>query len=494
MTITLGFDVGTQGTKGIAIDADRCTIVARASRSYGLIEGLPAGAAEQHPDTWIEALGAVARELLAQVDASRVAALAISGQQHGLVALDEDDRPVRAAKLWCDTSTADEAAQLSAALGRHVPTGYTASKIAWLARHEPEDWARTRRVLLPHDWINLALTGVARMECGDASGTGFFDVAERRFDERAIAAIDSRLGACLPPLLDPHEAHAPHGRVSAAAARRFGLPEGALVAAGGGDNMLSAIGSGATREGVLVVSLGTSGTAFAHSDSAIVDPSGLVAPFCGSTGGWLPLVCVMNLTGVTEEVRASTGRTHAELTELARAVPIGCDGLLWLPYLAGERVPDLPRATGTLLGMRAGALEPGRLYRAALEGTSLNLAWGVERLLALGVGAREVRLVGGAARNALWREVLAGALQLPVAALEEPESAALGAAIQALWCRRRAEGEAVDAAEVAEPFVTAGETVHPDASEAETWSTLTARFRDQVRRLHGDVGPSSPCP
>ncbi|MCB9914877.1 MAG: xylulokinase [Planctomycetes bacterium] len=487
MSLVVGLDVGTQGTKGLVLDVARGAVLARASASYGLIEGLPAGAAEQDPRTWRDAVRAVLGELGRGVDLTRVAALGVSGQQHGCVLLDEAGEPVRAAKLWCDTATADEAAELSARLGRNVATGFTASKVIWTQRHEPAAWARTARVLLPHDYVNRLLTGVDAMESGDASGTGWFDVRARRFDDEAVAAIDALGGAGglaerLPALADPTAPFAPLGRVSADASRELGLPEGALVSSGGGDNMMSALGSGATRAGRLVVSLGTSGTAFAHADAPVVDPADLVASFCSSHGAWLPLLCVMNLTGVTEEVRAGFGRSHAELTAAARDVPAGCEGLLWLPYLAGERVPDLPRARGALVGMRAGHLRPGVLYRAALEGTSLNLAWGVERLRALGVAADEVRLVGGAAKNALWREVLADCLGAPVTPLGEAESAALGAALQALACTRHVAGEPVDLEAQAAPFLERGPTVAPTDEGAAVYAELGARFRDAVER------------
>ncbi len=484
MSHTIGFDVGTQSTKGLLVEMASGRVVARAARAHGLIEGLPAGAAEQHPDTWVDAVTEVARELLGHVRREQVVAVGVSGQQHGLVALDANDRPVRAAKLWCDTSTADEAADLSRELGHLVPTGYTASKVRWLAKHEPANWARVRHVLLPHDWINFVLCGERAMECGDASGTGWFDVRERRFDERAVRAIDARLAECLPRLAGAHEAHTPLGAVTAKAAERFGLAPGTLVSRGGGDNMMSAIGAGAVRPGVVVASLGTSGTVFAHSDVPVTDPAGLVAPFCGSTGAWLPLVCVMNLTGVAEEVASAFGKSHAELTELARRVAPGCDGLMWLPYLAGERVPDLPRATGTLLGMRHGALEPGRLYRAALEGTSANLAWAGMRLAEFGVHASEVRLVGGAARNDLWRAILAASFGAPAVVLEESESAALGAALQAAWCVRRSRGESVALAEVVEPAVRIGGGTVASPSDVATYRRFGEHFRASVRTLH----------
>jgi xylulokinase len=483
MTLALGLDVGTQGTKGVVVDLAEHRVVARAASSYGLIEGLPPGAAEQHPDTWIEAAARVCAELLAtpRVERARVRAIGVSGQQHGLVALDADGRVVRPAKLWCDTSTLEEARELSQLFGASVPVGFTASKVRWLARREPERWARTQHVLLPHDYVNYRLTGRFTMEAGDASGTGFFDPRARAFDVERARAIDPRLPELLPPLVREGE---PAGRVDARGAAWSGVPAGTLVAAGGGDNMMSAVGSGATRAGVVVASLGTSGTVFAHSDAPRIDPAGLIAPFCASVGGWLPLVCVMNCTGVPEEVRALTGLAHEALTDAARGVPAGCDGLLWLPFLAGERVPDLPHASAALLGMRAGHLRAGILYRAALEGASLALAWGVDRMRALGIRPRELHVVGGAARNRLWRAILASVMDVVVHELEERESAALGAALQAAWTLEREAGGTRSAHEVAAPFVRrAGEPTEPDAAWVERYRESRERYADEVRTL-----------
>jgi xylulokinase len=482
---TLGIDVGTQSTKALLVEFETGRVAARAARSHGLIEGLPPGAAEQHPDTWATAAAEATRDVLAAVPGATVVGVGVSGQQHGLVALDAAGRPVRAAKLWCDTSTADEAADLARELGVPVPTGYTASKVRWLARREPQDWARVRTVLLPHDWLDFVLTGERAMEAGDASGTGWFDVHARRFDLAAAARIDARLPECLPRLADPLAPHAVVGTVTRAAAERFGLAPGTPVALGGGDNMMSAIGAGAVQPGVVVASLGTSGTVFAHSTTPVVDPAGLVAPFCASAGGWLPLVCVMNLTGVAEEVATAFGRGHAELTELARAVPPGGDGLLWLPYLVGERVPDLPRASGTLLGLRHGSLAPGRLYRAALEGTALNLAWAGQRLADLGVAISSLRVVGGAARNTLWVEILAAAFGVEVEVLEESETAALGAALQAQWCVRRAAGERCSLADVVLPHVRVAARRRASDELTARYAELGAHFRRAVAQLHG---------
>jgi len=482
----LGFDVGTQGTKALLVDAVGKRVVARAAVSHGLLEGLPPGAAEQHPHTWVDAVQATARQVLQGVDPASVHGVGVSGQQHGCVVLDASGAVVRPAKLWCDTSTAAEARELSVALGRAVPTGFTASKLTWMKRHEPANWQRVRSVLLPHDYVNFRLTGRMVMEAGDASGTGWFDVQQRRFDARAMAAVDVGLAGLLPPLVGAGE---PAGVLDAAGARLLGLREGTLVSAGGGDNMMSAIGSGATRPGVVVCSLGTSGTVFTWSATPVVDPAGLIAPFCSSDGGWLPLLCVMNLTGVTEEVKAAFGADHGALTEAASRVVAGCDGLLWMPFLQGERVPDLPTATGTLLGMRPGLLRAGHLYRAALEGTSLNLGWGVDRLRGLGIGVGEVRLVGGAARNELWRKILAAVLGARVVPLAEPESGALGAALQALWTDRRRSDPRADLTELAAPFVQlAPGAVDPDPALVATYRDLSVRYAREVERLSAVQG------
>jgi len=380
-----------------------------------------------------------------------------------------------------DTTAAGEAEELSAALGHPVPAGFTAPKIRWVQRHEPENWRRTRSVLLPHDYVNFRLTGQKTMEAGDASGTGLFDAVARRFDPAAIALVDPRLAEMLPPLIPPG---APAGVLSRVGADLLGLSDGITVATGGGDNMMSAIGSGATRPGLLVVSIGTSGTAFAYSNRPITDPEGLVAAFCDSTGGWLPLLCVMNMTGVAEEMCSAFGASLADLTEAAAASPAGAGGLLLVPYFQGERVPNLPAATGALTGIRPGLLRPAHLFRAALEGTMLSLALGIERLERLGIQVESVRVVGGGAQNTLWCQILADVLARPVTRLPEPESAALGGAVQAWWTVRRAAGEAVTAdAVAAQCVVTAGAVIVPDPRHADVYRDSRERLRSLVSRL-----------
>jgi xylulokinase len=477
----LGLDVGTQGTKALVVDVEARRVLARASRAYGLLEGLAPGAAEQHPHVWWEAVRACLAALGREFELTRIAGVGVSGQQHGFVALDAEREVLRPAKLWCDTSTAAEARELTTVLGRHVPAGYTASKILWLKRHESEHFARLAHVLLPHDYVNLRLSGELAMECGDASGTGLFDPAVRRFDARACYAIDPGLEAKLPRLVAPD---ALLGRVSVEAARALGLAPGTPVSPGGGDNMCAAIGAGATRPGVAVLSLGTSATVFTYARTVVLDPAGLVAPFCDASGAYLPLLCVMNATGVVHEVARAFGEDVAALTRAAERVPAGADGLVFVPYLVGERVPDLPEARGALLGLGPGTLEPARVFRAALEGVALNLAWGVERMRALGLAIQRVRLVGGGARNALWARILADTLAAEVEVLEEPESAALGAALQAAWVVR---GGSLDA--LAQSFARgSAPALAPEPKAVATYRAARARFEEAVRRLHPELG------
>lgn len=483
--LTIGLDVGTQSTKGVVLDASKTgasAIVARASASYELLPNLPPGAAEQHPHTWRDAVRSVLGQLFAKIDARRVRGIGVSGQQHGLVVLDERDEVIRPAKLWCDTTTEAESKAISAHAGRSVPPGFTLPKLLWMKRHELENFARIRSVLLPHDYVNFLFTGRKFMEAGDASGSGSFLPEERTLDRALLAWVDDRAPEFFPELV-PADAVA--GTVTASAAAYFGLPEGILVSPGGGDNMMSAIGSGATREGATVLSLGTSGTAFAYSSRPVVDPRGDIAAFCDSTGAYLPLLCTMNVTGVTEEVRRSFELGHEEITTLAARVPAGSEGLLFLPYLVGERVPNLPSATGTLLGLRPGLMTPGHLFRAAIEGTSLGLASGIERMKELGLTPSSVAVVGGGAKNTLWRQILADMLGVPVTPLAEPESAALGGAIQALWVARRAAGEHVSADHVARPFITTGGApAEPKVTHHAAYREMLARFRSETERLY----------
>ncbi len=441
MSLFLGIDSGTQSTKAIALDLDSGRVVAEARAPHSLIAGLPAGHMEQHPAEWTAALDRVIGEVAAQIDRTRVRGIGVSGQQHGFVPLDAHGAVIRPAKLWCDTSTTAECDLLNKKLGgakgairaAGLPflPGYTAPKILWLKRHEPANYKKLRQVLLPHDYLNYHLTGNFFMEHGDASGTALMDVRKRTWSTKVINAIDKNLADWLPPLSASSTAA---GTLLPALAAKYCLSSDVVVSAGGGDNMMGAIGTGNVTPGVVSASLGTSGTIYAHSAKPVVDPHGEIAAFCSSTGGWLPLLCTMNVTLVTEQVRQLFGWDHAALDSAVASAPAGAGGLALLPYFDGERTPNLPRGTGVLAGLNRNTLTPGGLARAAMEGVTLNMNYGLRRLAALGLKPREIRVTGGGAKSPVWRQLMADVFGVPVVAMVEDEGAALGGALQAAWC------------------------------------------------------------
>ncbi|MEY2747042.1 MAG: xylulokinase [Planctomycetota bacterium] len=480
---TLGIDVGTQGTKALLVACDDGSTLGRGARAHAPLAPSSTGRAEQDPREWLEAVVAAARAALASASAPvEVLGIGVSGQQHGCVLVDERDEPVSPAKLWCDTETADEADELAARLARAVPVGWTASKALHAIRRRGDEWRRADALLLPHEWINARLCGVRAAEPGDASGTGWLDPTTRRHDHAMLEAIGGGIERKLPPLV-PSDAIV--GGLLPDMARRLGLPDGVPVSAGGGDNMMSAIGAGAAAEGVVVASLGTSATIFARSAKPILDPRALVSPFCDSAGAWLPLLCLLNCTGVLEELRRGFALEHDELARLALAAPAGGEGLVCLPWLAGERVPALPRATGSFAGLRGGMLAPGPLGRAVVEGVAHGLALCLARLRLFGLAPAEVRLVGGASRSPLWTRVLADALALRVVPLAEAETAALGAALQAQWAARRAGGETVELAPLAARGIALRDPIEPDAAGVAALERARAGFLELLEREHG---------
>jgi len=447
MSLYLGIDSGTQSTKAVVLDLEQKKVVAEARAPHQLIGGLPAGHMEQHPQDWTAALDTVILAVAAQVDRARIRAIGVSGQQHGFVPLDGDGAVIRPAKLWCDTSTAPECEILTRKLGGAAAVvrraglaflpGYTAPKILWLKRHEPQHFRRLRHVLLPHDYLNFHLTGSYFMEYGDASGTALMDVRKRVWSRDATAAIDRNLADWLPPLADSLQ---PAGMLRPDLAAKYGLTEDVVVSAGGGDNMMGAIGTGNVVPGVVTASFGTSGTIYAFAKKPVVDPRGEIGAFCSSTGGWLPLLCTMNVTTVTEQVRSLFEWDHALLDAGVAGTPPGSDGLVLLPYLEGERTPNVPAGSGVILGLNHTTFRPGHLARAAMEGVTMGMNYGLRRLAALGVKAREIRLTGGGAKSPVWRQLMADIFGVPVVAMVEDEGAALGAALQAAWCAARFDG------------------------------------------------------
>src|SRR6266705_2757893 len=475
-TLLLGIDSGTQSTKALVVDARDGKVLASAAQEYDLIPNLPPGAKEQHPHTWRDATASAIRRALRQAKAvaAEVKAIGVSGQQHGFVPLDKAGEVIRPAKLWCDTSTVAECDEITErlggikaairALGNAILPGFTASKILWLKKHEPKNYQRLATVLLPHDYLNFWLTGQKVMEYGDASGTALLDVRKRKWASTVLDAIDPALGEKLPPLISSDK---PAGRLQAAAARQLDLNPGVLVSAGGGDNMMGAIGTGNTRAGVITASFGTSGTIYACSEKPVIDPQGEIAAFCDSTNRWLPLLCTMNVTVATEMVREDFGWSHEKYAAESARVPAGANGLLLLPYFEGERTPNVPDGTGVWFGVNKKTFEAGHFARAAMEGVTLGMNYGLRRLVDLGVKPTQIRVTGGGAKSKIWRQIMADVFNTEVVTLKVSEGAAYGAALQALWCWRLEQGEKIKISEITDQFVEVNttETAQPGQRE-----------------------------
>lgn len=484
MSLFAGIDAGTQSLKVVLYDPATRALVATASVPLDLMSG-DDGSREQHAADWVAAMQACFDRIDPAVR-SRIAALAVSGQQHGFVPVDAAGEVLAPAKLWCDTSTTAECGQIMDAVGgasrtialagNPILAGYTASKLPWTKTHRPEAYAQLATILLPHDYLNFVLTGQRFCEWGDASGTGWLDVRTRTWSAALLRATDAErdLAACLPPIAAPDALF----DIEAATAARLGLPVTAKVAVGGGDNMMAAIGTGCVEEGRLAMSLGTSGTLFAYSDTPVVDPDGAWAAFCSSTGGWLPLICTMNCTVATEQVAKAFGFRTRDGDVHLQATPPGADGLVMLPFLSGERTPDLPLGKGVLAGLDATNFSPAHLYRAAMEGATYSLKYGFDAFVRAGMRFERIVLTGGGSNSAAWRQLVADVFGLPVDVPAQSEGAAFGAALQALWAWDKAQGSEASIAEVARTHVAVDPALSatPDASRAPAYAAAYRRF------------------
>jgi xylulokinase len=497
--LLIGIDSGTQSTKALVVDAATGKVLGQAAFAYDLLPKLPPGAKEQDPLVWREAAANVIRRALRQAKAAppEVIAMGVSGQQHGFVPLDKSGQVIRPAKLWCDTSTAAECEELTAKLGgpkqaiallgNAILPGFTASKILWLKNHEPRNYERLATVLLPHDYLNFWLTGERVMEYGDASGTALLNVRKRKWSAEVLEAIDPELAGKLPPLIASDQ---PAGSLCPATAADLGLRPGILVSAGGGDNMMGAIGTGNTRPGIVTASFGTSGTIYACAEKPVVDNRGEIAAFCDSTNRWLPLLCTMNVTVATEMVRDDFKWTYERYAAEAARVPAGSEGLLLLPYFEGERTPNVPDGTGVWFGVNRRTFTAGHFARAAMEGVTLGMNYGLRRLMQLGIKPGQIRATGGGSNSPVWRQIMADVFNAEVVTLKVSEGAAYGAALQALWCWRRQRGEPARIEEITDEFVTLNqaETATPKKETVAVYRELQELQDDLSKSLRGVFG------
>ena len=464
--VVVGVDSSTQSTKVEARLLTTGEVVGTGTAKHPPTEP---PVSEQDPRAWWDAL-VDAMGQLGDVR-SDVVAVSIAGQQHGLVLLDADGAPVRPAKLWNDTTSAPQADRLVAELGAErwaeqtgsVPVpSFTITKLAWVAEHEPAALARAARIMLPHDYLTWRLTDAHVTDRGDASGSGWYDAAsgEHRAELLAAAVGADGFDAAVPDVLGPTDVA---GELTSAAAAALGLTAGIAVGPGSGDNMGAALGLG-LGAGDAAISLGTSGTAFAVSATPTRDPSGAVAGFASASGDFLPLVCTLNATKVTDTVARWLGTDAPGLAELAAAAYDDPGGVTVVPYFDGERTPNLPDATGTILGL-TNTTTREQLALAAHDGVLCGLLNGVDALAAVGATVDgRLFLVGGGARSSAYRQRLADLSGRTVVVPDTDETVATGAAVQAAVI-----ADASSLSEVAERWsLGAGDRIEParDASAA----------------------------
>ncbi len=472
----VGLDVGTTAVKGLAVGPDG-TVLARAEVGYPLSTPRP-GWAEQDPEDWWRASAAVLERLAA--DAGTPAGIGLSGQMHGLVALDTADQVLRPAILWNDQRTAAECQEIEQTVGlerlieltgnRALP-GFTAPKLVWLRHHEPDTYGRIARICLPKDYVRLRLTGEHASDVSDASGTLLLDVAARSWSEQVLDALELD-ASWLPRALESPDV---------SGLTRAGLPveSGIPVAAGGGDQAAGALGVGVDRPGPVSVALGTSGVVFAALERFAADPQGRAHSFCHAVpGAWHAMGVMLSAAGSLRWLRDTVAPDlpYDELTAAAAAWPAGTEGLVFLPYLAGERTPHAdPDARGAFAGLSI-RHDRGALVRAVLEGVAFGLRDSLDLLVELGVAPSLGRVSGGGARSQLWLEIIASSLELPLERLAVDEGAAFGAALlggvaAGVWPDVRAAVAAT---------VKPGSVVEPIPE----WSTVYREAQEVYRSLY----------
>ena len=449
MQYLLGVDIGTSGTKTVLFDGKGNTVTS-ALEEYPLYQP-HIGWAEQDPEDWWKAVAdTIARVVKSSgVNPSDIKGLGLSGQMHGMVLLDRDAQVLRPSIIWCDQRTQVECDQITEIIGRErlveitanpALTGFTASKVMWVKNHQPDIFKRIDKILLPKDYIRFKLTGVFATEVSDASGTQFLDIPKRKWSHEVL----DKLGIHPDWMPEVYESQEISGKISGEAARLTGLSQGTPVAGGGGDQAAGAIGNGIVRPGILSSTIGTSGVVFASMDAVHIDPKGRLQTFChaipdtwhvmGVTqGAGLSLQWMRNnFGGMERELAGYMGVDPYYLMDReAEAARPGCEGLIYLPYLMGERAPHLdPYARGVFFGLTArhGRLE---MIRSVMEGVSYSLRDCMEIIKEMDIPAEEVRASGGGARSPLWRQMQADIFNTPIAVTNSKEGPALGAALLA---------------------------------------------------------------
>ncbi len=493
----MGIDCGTQGTKALLFDPAAGKVLAIGHAPHDIIAN-DNGRREQHPSWWIEAMVAAVRAAMEKSGCrpEDVKAIGCSGQQHGLVMLDKDGAVLREAKLWNDMETAPENDEIhrevggveamAKRLGTSVPVGYTASKIRWMLKHDPDLYRKTRHVLLPHDYLNYWLTGRAVMEPGEASGTGYFQVVEKRWDRDMANLIDPTgvLDAALPDLIGSSDCVGP---LRPEAAARLGLTTDTLVCGGSGDNVMGAFGTGGVEAGAATLGIGTSGVLNIFSEHPIADFDPVMQVFAGAAGGWLVTTCTVNATSATTSVQKMFGLSLDAFSQAIGAAAPGAGGLLLHPFFSGERMPPLPNATGTLSGMTTGNLTRDNLIRAAAEAVVLGLKWGYERQMRTLPKPNLLRLTGGGTANPDWRQIVADVFDCEAVCLVHDEGGAFGGALIAMLMYENRHGRPTTAAELSRRYILFDDRkrARPIPERVTLYADLYEKYDSLRKKLYG---------
>jgi xylulokinase len=492
MAYYLGIDVGTSGTK-VLIMTGRARVVATATADHGISAPKP-GWSEQDPADWWNATVKATRAVLkkSKIKASLVKGIGLSGQMHGLVITDGAGTPLRPSLIWNDQRTAVEAAEIESKVGGKknlirlvgnvAQTSFTLTKLLWVRKHEPRIYAKIKHMLLPKDYVRLCMTGEYVGDVSDMSGTLLLDQRKRKWSKKMIDTfqIDREI---LPPVVESHEIT---GRLTAGAAKKLGLPEGTPVVGGGGDQPAGAIGNGIVTNGLTSATMGTSGVVFVHSKDYRTDPESRVGTFCASVAGeYCMFGCVLSAGGSFQWYRNELGQAEVAaakrkrvdpyelLTAQAAAAPAGCEGLQFLPYLTGERTPySDPNAKGCWIGLHS-RTSRNELVRAILEGVTYGMNDAVTLLKQLGMRIRRVRLSGGGARSAFWRQLQADIYGTTCEVINTEEGPAYGVALLAAV----GTGEYKNIREACSAGIKVSKTIKPDAKSKRFYAKRYAQYQ-----------------
>ena len=497
MSYLLGIDVGTTGTKTLLVD-EQGAVVTSAAPEYPLYTPQPLWA-EQDPADWWQATCEACRAVLAQagVKAEEIRGIGLSGQMHGSVFLDERDEVIRPALLWCDQRTGAQCEWITETVGEStvveetcnpVLTGFTAPKIVWLRDNEPDGFHRLHKVLLPKDYVRLKLTGEYATEVSDASGTALLNIRERKWSQKMVEGI----GLTLDMLPEVFESYEVSGKITPEAAEQCGLAPGTPVVGGGGDQAAGAVGNGIVETGIVSSTMGTSGVVFAHLDEPVMDEKLRTHTFCHAVPGkWHVMGVVLSAGGSLRWARDELYGAEREVAELmgcdpyelmtaeAQQAPPGCEGLVFLPYLTGERTPHPnPNAKGVFFGLSLRTTK-AVLARAVLEGVSFAMRDSFEILKEMGVPRREVRASGGGARSRMWRQMQADITGEPHSTINSTEGAPYGVALLAgvgtgLWS---------SVEEACRATIRLEDTCEPNPALRGLYDRLYAVYQDLYARL-----------